>query len=425
MDLPSGLLAAHSRLAIDDRGIVKMIRLGGRHATGAYHCTRLWGEHMATVDGGVVGYVAREVFGDVAYYRFASDIGSDPVVTDLPPPGTQVWQRTPQGVWRTSRIQYYTGSIHPGPWSYSAVLVPAGPAETAGIPWDGDSGSICWVRVGASWLVLGIVSTRRSCFVARPFFLPIDWAITPVTIPTGADATQPWPAATPQQLAAPWEAEAGMTNDQGPSTKDPAPSTPEPPPTPAPVQPSPSGPSGPFSPLLIDVPLDAQDVMSPHAAVPDGQPDQIVDVPFDGLLGNIQRIEVNGSEGDEWRWPDTGNWWHIRARKVDPSTLRLWMSRSRPCQTVWVTLQTDVGTTGSKLPVLTPSQITPPGTPSPKPPVAPDPEPIFRLRETELEDALAAAQREIARLQAHIEELAALKPDAERWQALRRLITED
>lgn len=378
MRIPTSLLEAHSKLGFDERGIIPVIRIADFHATGAFHVIRLWGEPA--------GYRAKDFFGDVVYYAFYTDVGSDPVVTVLPPTGTQVWQWNQRGIWRTSRIRRYASAVAFGPWNYHAILEPAGPL--AGIPVSGDSGSICWVRVDGKWMVLGVVSHPSGVFVARPRKVPHSWAVVPVEIPEGADEANPFPEATIAELTAPWVEPEPVSPDQA---------------TPNPQSPAPTPPAPTPNPLLIEVPDGVTDAMSPHAVAPNGHPDQVVDVPWDGNLALIESIRVLGLDGDEWRWRDTGHWWHIRAQQ-QPGRLFLRMAQSKPTDKVTVEIVRRSSSNpddGIRYPwteecqVIAPVAPTP--APNPEPPSAPSTSELdaMRVQVAELRAALDKATKDV------------------------------
>lgn len=376
--IPQSLLDAHRCLQIDERGIIKMVRIAGYHATGAYHCTSLWGEYMPTVKGGVVGYTAREFFGDQVFYKFSEDIGSDPVVIALPEPGTQVWQWTPNGIWRTSRIKRYSSAITPGPWSYHAILEPAGPM--AGVPVGGDSGSICWVFIANKWQVLGVVSHASGVIVSRPRKVPASWAVNPIELPAGTDEANPFREASIAQLTAPWVNEDGS------------------------VAPTPTPDTEVIAkhPLLIQPPDSCVDAVGQYVPAPDGKADQIVDVAWSGDPNSLRSIVVKGEGGDEWRWPDTGNWWHIRAQQL-PGKLRLWMAQLQPTKHVRVELvRTDSVGAAMTCQVIGPT--TPEPTPQPTHPTNSEVESL-RKRVAELETELKNNQGLLDEEREHLNDL--------------------
>jgi hypothetical protein len=409
MEIPASLLRAHRSLTqSDDRGpFARGLIVGSRHLTGAIHCLQAWGTH-APASGRHIQPVAMDRCGDVGYWTFDEDLAPDPLVRVLLPLGTPVWQITPAGVLRTSRIARYASAATIGPWSYSAILRPDGPAP--GIPIAGDSGSICWVRHGARWLALGQVSHANMVVIACPARLPTGWpADTQIQLPLGADPDNPglWIPTTP------------ATADDWTIFADPD----------APTVPPPARPTTP--PILTDPPPTGRRVIGIYDLGNDGTDNVILDVALPAGLtpADIRTIRVCGDGPDEWRKPNTNHWWHLVAAMIAPDTLRLWFKQSRPAQTYHVYL--------NDLPAIPCAPVADaPTAPEPDRPTVPPPDsPLdvvaLQVEIHNLRATVAAAAAERHRLEQHIAdlvtrhaaELEKITADADKWRSLRALIT--
>lgn len=291
-------------LSKDERGVIRGVLVDGDYWTGAIHCLDAWGWWRVS---------AKVVVGDWAFCR-CSAIGSDPVVTELPPVGTQVYQITPSGELRTSRIWQYSAASGPEEvLPVGAVLWAAGPF--AGKPTEGDSGSICFVRVRDEWQVLGVVSYKGRVELSRPISSG-TWAVKPLRIPQGVMLSQP---AGEPTLYAPWrlEGELGF---------------------PAPAQAS----AGAVVPT-VSAPQEAVDVVGAFQATPDGVPDVLLEVASPYPVEDIAKIEVEGAGGDKWVWPPNGSNWDLWRHDRPDDRLVLRFNRSHPALGYTVTLRSKSG----------------------------------------------------------------------------------
>ena len=340
--MPKSLREAQKNLATDERGVVRGIRVSHNTVTGPLHCLSQWGEQMVTEAGAWVRYAERLSYGDVAYYRYDHALSVDPVVTGLPAIGTQVWQITPTGVLRTSRIARYAGvCIGDGPRSIQAILEAVGPQ--AGVPVAGDSGSVCWVRVahldggGAAWMVLGMASYAGLCTVAMPAVPPV-WSARRLWVPVGADLGQPdrWVGRVESDL---WR----MVGDEEQAAE------------------------------IVLPDAGAQDAVGQSTAGPDGVPDVLLQVESAYKLEDISSIEVTNDKGDKWAWPKNDRNWMIWSHQLPNDGLLLRINKSQESEDYRVVITSKAGAASSLGKIRPVSLLPDPKPEQPKPEAPPTP----------------------------------------------------
>lgn len=292
-------------LGKDDRGIIRGVRVNTWHWTGAVHCLNAWG--WWPLDDKVV----------VGDWAFCRKLGteSDPVVTELPPVGTQVYQITPKGELRTSRIRRYIPTVAQSEvLPVGALLHPAGPF--AGVPVGGDSGSICFVRQADEWRVLGVVSYASRVELSRPITSG-TWAVKPLLIPPGVALSND---ASDAVVFAPWRLEGEM-GFPAPTNREPA----------VGVIP------------VLSLPQETADVVGAFQAAPDGVPDVLVQVASPYPVEDLARIEVSGNGDDLWVWPSNGSNWDLWRHDGADDRLVLRFNRSQKTNVYVVTLRSKSG----------------------------------------------------------------------------------
>jgi len=338
--MPKSLRKAQKNLATDERGVVRGIRVSHNTVTGPLHCLSQWGEQMVTEAGDWIGYAVRLSYGDVAYYRYEQALSVDPVVLALPAIGTQVWQITPTGVLRTSRISRYVGvSIGNGPRSIQAVLEDAGPLACA--PMGGDSGSVCWVWSGVRnlWKVLGMVSYAGMCTVAVPAVPPV-WSGIRLSLPAGEDFGQPdrWVGRVESDS---WV----MVGDEEQASE------------------------------IVLPDAGAQDAVGQRTAGPDGVPDVLLQVGSAYKLEDISSIEVTNGNGDKWAWPKNDRNWMVWVHQLPDDGLLLRINESQKSEDYRVVIMSKAGAATS-LGKIRPVSLLPDPKPEPAKPETPPMPPV-------------------------------------------------
>lgn len=346
-------------LGKDDRGVIRGVRVDGNYWTGAIHCLNAWGWWPIGGDKLMVGDWA---------FCWSFGIGADPVVTELPPVGTQVYQVTPKGELRTSKIQRYIPTVAQSEvLPLGALLYPAGPF--AGVPVGGDSGSICFVRQGDEWRVLGVVSYGYRVELSRPVSSG-TWAVKPLLIPAGVALSND---ASMAALEAPWrlEGELGF---------------------PAPAQAS----AGAVVPT-ISASQETADVVGAFQATPDGVLDVLLDVASPYSVEDIAKIEVEGAGGDKWVWPPNGSNWDLWRHGGADDRLVLRFNRSQPTDSYQVTLRHKLA--GIHVCRVAPMTFTKPAVVEPEKPEKPTPATPDAVASKAVEDL----QRELAVVRVELE----------------------
>lgn len=329
MNIPPSLRAAQGSLTqIDGRGpFARGLVVGPRHLTGAIHCLNAWGTQAATLDGRSQSPLKMENFGDVGYWTFQDAMRIDPCITALPPIGTAVWQFTPAGVLRTSRISGYSAATTSGPWSYSAMLAADGPLP--GTPIGGDSGSICWIRLDGKWVAIGQCSFWGGVVVAKPARPPADWpAECAIQIPPGAAWRDPWNwVHQVERKASDWDL-------PGESIE--------------PARQSVFLPSKPSNRRVVGMFQEGDD----------GTDNVVLDVQ---CSFEPETVVVSGAGTDRWVYPDTRPNWIVRAVRIDPAKIRLFFKKSFDASTYQVVLDgmsaTTVAPSASDAEIVTPPTI--------------------------------------------------------------------
>lgn len=299
--IPKQLLDEHLKLVHDDRGLMRGVRLDNHHVVHAFHVVTSYGESMP----GRGGYLARSVSGDSALYKYPFADGRDPVVTELPARGTQVWIVTGHRTLKTARLARYVRVLIGGnpPEGFQGVaptwaevrLVAAGPVP--GVPTSGNSGSVCWVHLDGRWQVLGIVHHEGGCFVARPTVPPDGWPVAPCRIPEGLVFGVDDASLSYRNM--PWVDPVG-----------------------AEIR----------IPTLADniLPAGGEDIVGAQEAKGDGVPDVIIDIACPRPLEEIASIRIRGAGSDAWFWPGNGFNWSIWRHDAPDDRLILRFNRSEP-----------------------------------------------------------------------------------------------
>lgn len=206
--LPADIEAAWRKLPRDGNGQVIGVRVGRYWLHGSAHVQVARGLVMGRADGGGTVAPVREArMGDYTLREYPEPIGTDDVLEELPPVGTAVWQVVRPGLYRTSRIDRYVGSLTqpdavvPG----YAFLRADGPYP--GVPIGGDSGSVCFARIGGKVRVLGVCGVASSVFIAVPLRWPASFQLAPeerpiLRLPPGGTLSFPFPPGSPTTLPA-------------------------------------------------------------------------------------------------------------------------------------------------------------------------------------------------------------------------------
>lgn len=350
-------------LGKDDRGVIRGVRVNGNYWTGAVHCLKAWGWWPITGDKLVVG--------DWAFCS-SFGIGADPVVTELPPVGTQVYQITPKGELRTSRIRRYIPTVAQSEvLPVGALLHPAGPF--AGVPVGGDSGSICFVRQAYEWRVLGVVSYASRVELSRPITSG-TWAVKPLLIPPGVALSND---ASDAVVFAPWRLEGEM-GFPGPTNREPA----------AGVIP------------VLNLPQETADVVGAFHATPDGVPDVLLEVASPYPVEDIAKIEVSGIGGDLWVWPSNGSNWDLWRHDGADDRLVLRFNRSQKTNVYVVTLRSKSGQSSEWH--LSPMVFTKPPAVEPEKPAPATPDPDASIVVEKLRQELDAERNRADELAADV-----------------------
>lgn len=323
---PSTLLAFYRTLPWDERGLLNEIPAGGHDTYGNTHTD------LGDPYGPPLGI----------YNPFPNVNGADKAMTysrpidaswvippGVPPRGTAVWQvKDNFRIVRTSIIQTYgIGRF------VIASLSPAGPHP--GVPIGGDSGSICFVRHEGRWLVLGIVNFGRSVSLPR-WTTDLEAGDYTIRATTHPNFTAPHIAEVPSKYSADW---GTLDTDMSPESI-----------------------------MLPSVPITKR-VMGRHSVGDDGTDSIKVFVPhsFPSSPSSVQILGRRAGKPtlDEWRYPDTGNYWHVRAARVTDG-LFLYFKPSQDNDEYFVTID---GSSYTVTPSTSAEPPTPPpvGTPAPAP----------------------------------------------------------
>lgn len=294
--IPPSLLEAHKRLCFDDRGVMRGIRISEFHAVGPYHCLSAWGESMPDIRGQWMTPKIATRVGDATLYEYPSKMEVDPVLRTWPNLGQQVWQITQSGQLRTSRVLLVTAGLD----VFGVLLKVAGP--NPGIPIGGDSGSVCWVRWGDQWKVLGMVSYGGRCEIAIPGRKPSMVWSGPVLIPNESSKLNTF--ADDASMNVDWI--DPDTNTTIEPTKPPAMSIP----------------------VIPDI--SKPDQVGAMNSTPDGVPDVLLEVQSSIKIVDIREIIVRGAGTDEWRWPSNNANWAIWRHEMQDDRLVLRFNQSVP-----------------------------------------------------------------------------------------------
>lgn len=206
--LPPDIEAAWRRLPRDGNGQVIGVRVGRYWLHGSAHVQVARGLVMGRADGqGTVAPIRVAQMGDYTLREYPEPIGTDDILEELPPIGTAVWQVVRPGLYRTSRIDRYVGSLTPPDAVVPGYAFLRADGPYPGVPIGGDSGSVCFARVNGKVRVLGVCGVASSVFIAVPLRWPASFQVAPgerpmLRLPPGGTLSFPFPPGSPTTLPA-------------------------------------------------------------------------------------------------------------------------------------------------------------------------------------------------------------------------------
>lgn len=167
-DVPVEIDAIRSRMISLTFGLAYGVKVGRFWLHGSKHVQDAWGN---------LSPLNYELDGDLTIGQFGHDIGVDPVATELPPPGTRIWQLKGKDIVRTSRIRSLTGRVAAEGKYVGFILNLIADGPYPGFPVGGDSGSITFFRDQKGVVrILGAVGYYGTTFVAVPAQWPASWS---------------------------------------------------------------------------------------------------------------------------------------------------------------------------------------------------------------------------------------------------------